>query len=81
MQCYFCEKTDPPGGVRYTHTAAIGICRQCGLAICTEHSRKTTLPGSALLCLDCAAIKETPARAQVSQPMSDRPAEIHRSGA
>lgn len=71
MQCYFCEKTDPPGGVRYTHTAAIGICRQCGIAICTEHSRKATPPGSALLCLDCAAIKETPAHGSDASSGSD----------
>jgi hypothetical protein len=69
MNCYFCEKAAPPGGIRYTHTAAIGVCRQCGAAVCAGHSHKATPPGSALLCLDCAAIKETPAMAQVSQPL------------
>jgi hypothetical protein len=55
MKCYICEKDlDVGGGTRYGVGDAVGICHDCGIGVCLEHSRKSAQPGSPLLCPECA---------------------------
>lgn len=56
MNCYICEKTPGPGGTHYHVKAAVGICHNCGIAVCAEHSDRTPEPGSPLLCPSCAEL-------------------------
>jgi hypothetical protein len=61
MNCYVCEKTPGPSGTRYHIKAAVGICHNCGVGICAEHSHKDVQPGAPLLCPACAKLlNETP---------------------
>jgi hypothetical protein len=66
MKCYTCEKTVRSGGTRLAVADAIGICHDCGVAVCIEHGRKSKEPGAPLLCPGCAEKREkqeTPIRA------------------
>lgn len=53
MHCYFCAQYHP-GGTNFGNTIAYGVCRQCGVGVCLEHSRRDTTPGAPLLCFECA---------------------------
>ena len=55
MKCYICEKEAYVGGTRYAIAEAVGICHDCGIAVCLDHSRKAKEPGSPLLCPVCAS--------------------------
>lgn len=57
MNCYLCEKTPGLGGTHFHVKAAVGICHDCGVAVCLEHSHKTSEPGSPLLCPTCAELR------------------------
>ena len=57
MKCYICEKMPGPGGTHYHIRDAIGICHDCGVAVCTEHSFKSAEPGSPFLCPECSTIR------------------------
>jgi hypothetical protein len=56
MNCYICEKSPGPGGTHYHVKAAVGICHNCGIAVCVEHSDRAPAPGSPLLCPSCAEL-------------------------
>lgn len=58
MKCYICEKTSHVGGTRYGVADAIGVCHDCGVAVCIEHSRKSKELGAPLLCPGCAEKRE-----------------------
>lgn len=60
MDCYICERTSPAYTMRYGIQSAVGICHDCGIGICNEHSRKAAEPGSPLLCAECEAKRSTP---------------------
>jgi len=69
MKCYHCAKTDyDPPALNYQIAEAVGVCKECGEAVCGEHAVKSdvALPGDAqakvkldhhvllpLLCVDC----------------------------
>ncbi len=69
MNCYHCAKIDyEPSLMNYQLTTAVGVCQQCGEAVCARHAVKSDipLPGSQhaameqahpvllpLLCADC----------------------------
>jgi hypothetical protein len=59
MNCYICEKTSKPMTLRYDIATAIGVCHDCGIGVCAEHSRKARELGAPLLCQDCAMRRET----------------------
>jgi hypothetical protein len=54
MKCYICEKSTPVGGTCFGVADAVGVCHNCGVAVCIEHSFKAPQPGSPLLCPQCA---------------------------
>lgn len=54
MNCYICEQGPRPATMRYGMMAAVGICRDCGIGVCIEHSHKEPEPGAPLLCQNCA---------------------------
>jgi hypothetical protein len=56
MNCYLCEKTLGPGGTHFHVKAAVGVCHNCGVGICAEHSHKDEQPGAPLLCPSCAKL-------------------------
>ena len=56
MKCYICEKQPKTGGTNFHVRAAVGICHNCGIAVCLEHSHKAAEPGSPLLCPGCAEL-------------------------
>jgi hypothetical protein len=56
MNCYICEKTPGPSGTHYHVKTAIGICHNCGIAVCKEHSQRDTELESPLLCPSCAKL-------------------------
>lgn len=56
MNCYICEKSPGPGGTHYHVKAAVGICHNCGIGVCAEHSERAPQPGSPLLCPSCAEL-------------------------
>lgn len=68
MRCYHCATIDyEPGRLEYQVAEAVGVCKQCGEAVCDRHAVKSDipLPGEAgavtrahpvllpLLCADC----------------------------
>ena len=69
MNCYHCAKIDyKPSLLNYQLAPAVGVCQQCGEAVCVQHAVKSDvpLPGSQraaieqahpvllpLLCADC----------------------------
>jgi hypothetical protein len=59
MKCYLCEKTPGPSGTHYHVKDAVGICHNCGVAVCLEHSSKSSEIGAPLLCPSCAKLLET----------------------
>ncbi len=71
MKCYICEKTPGPGGTHYHVKAAVGICHNCGVGVCMEHSYRASEPGSPLLCSSCAEllrgaeVQKTPMQAEL----------------
>jgi hypothetical protein len=54
MKCYVCETEPKVGGTHFHIREAVGVCHNCGIAICLEHSYKASEPGSPLLCPRCA---------------------------
>jgi hypothetical protein len=56
MNCYICEQKPGPGGTRFHVKAAVGICHNCGVGVCAEHSYRAAEPGSPLLCPSCAEL-------------------------
>jgi hypothetical protein len=75
MKCYHCAKIDyEPWRLNYQIREAVGVCQQCGEAVCAKHAVKSDvpLPGDTqavlerahpvllpLLCADCyEAIKD-----------------------
>ncbi len=54
MKCYICEKEPKVGGTNFHIREAIGVCHNCGVAVCLEHSYKSSETGSPLLCPRCA---------------------------
>ena len=54
MNCYFCEDTLTPGGMRIKSITADGVCHDCGAAVCREHGKRTVGRAAVLLCRDCA---------------------------
>jgi hypothetical protein len=67
MKCYICEKTSRVGGTRFAVADAVGICHDCGVAVCLDHSRKAKEPGSPLLCPSCAEKRSTQPRPEPEQ--------------
>ena len=65
MKCYICEKEVHIGGTRYAVADAVGICHNCGIAICLDHSRRAKEPGSPLLCPSCADMQAMSSYKQV----------------
>jgi len=59
MKCYICEKAVHNGGTRYAVAEAVGICHNCGVAVCLDHSHKSEAPGSPLLCPNCSEKRAT----------------------
>jgi hypothetical protein len=69
MKCYHCAKIDyDPAALNYQIAEAVGVCKECGEAVCSKHAVKSdvALPGDAqaevklghhvllpLLCVDC----------------------------
>lgn len=70
MKCYICEKEAHVGGTRYSIAEAVGICHNCGIAICLDHSRKTKEPGSPLLCPSCAEKNAMPSYSQAEPTLA-----------
>ena len=71
MYCYYLDQHPRPGGARYVASVAVGICHQCGVAVCAEHAHKDSYPGAPLLCHECARLQVTTAVRQnngVGQP-------------
>jgi hypothetical protein len=56
MNCYICDQKPGPGGTRYHVKVAVGICHNCGVAVCGEHSYRAPEIGSLLLCPSCAEL-------------------------
>jgi hypothetical protein len=45
MNCYHCAKIDyEPSLMNYQLTAAVGVCQQCGEAVCVRHAVKSDVP-------------------------------------
>lgn len=59
MNCYYCELEAGPGGTHYGVCAAIGVCVDCGAALCSKHARSDGL-GKPLGCPDQDAKREVP---------------------
>lgn len=55
MNCYFCAQHHP-GGTNFGNRSALGICQNCGVGVCLEHSRRDSTPGAPLLCFECAKL-------------------------
>ena len=60
MNCYICEKTPGSGGTHYHVKAAVGICHNCSIAVCLEHSHRDPEFGSPLLCSICTRLLKEP---------------------
>jgi hypothetical protein len=54
MLCYLCQTGKTVGATHFNVQFAVGICQQCGVGVCLEHSCKASEPGSPLLCKNCA---------------------------
>jgi hypothetical protein len=63
MNCYTCERSAQATALtlRYAIAPAVGTCRDCGIGICLQHSRKADEGGAPLLCLSCAEQRRTSA--------------------
>lgn len=59
MNCYICDQTSHPITMRYGLSAAIGICHECGIGVCAQHSHRPSDAGSLLLCKACATQRGT----------------------
>jgi hypothetical protein len=57
MLCYQCQEAPPAGGLRLGARQAVGICHDCGVAVCTEHGHKQ--PGQPFLCGECSEVRRT----------------------
>lgn len=55
MNCYFCAQHHS-GGTNFGNRSAIGICQNCGVGVCLEHSHRASMPGAPLLCFECAKL-------------------------
>lgn len=58
MNCYICSHEPSLGGTRFHIQEAIGICHNCGVAVCATHSSKSPEAGAPLLCPECARLLE-----------------------
>jgi hypothetical protein len=73
MYCYYQDLHPRPGGVYFITPIAVGVCLQCGVAVCKEHAYKDDYVGAPLLCHECAQLQREVARAalqtnEVKQP-------------
>ncbi|MBI5287807.1 MAG: DUF2180 family protein [Chloroflexi bacterium] len=45
MNCYHCTRIDyKPWLMNYQLSPAVGVCRQCGEAVCAHHAVKSDIP-------------------------------------
>ncbi len=72
MNCYICDQAPLTGTMRYAVAEAIGVCRQCGIGVCVQHSHKEAEPGSPLLCVSCAGIRNASSIAGVANDVSGK---------
>ena len=56
MNCYWCETSPGPGGMRLKPTTASAVCQACGAALCREHSRRRD--DQAIICAQCPALSK-----------------------
>lgn len=79
MNCYHCAKIDyEPWRLNYQIAEAVGVCQQCGEAVCVKHAVKSDIPLPSsqhaameqhirllplLLCADCYQELTAPASA------------------
>ena len=68
MNCYICEKTPGPGGTHYHVKTAVGICHNCGVAVCMEHSHREIESGSPLLCPTCERLFKVNTKEKLKTP-------------
>ncbi len=59
MNCYTCNQHGRNAIMRYGMDDAIGVCHNCGIAVCAKHSHKDEKPGAPLLCIPCATLHGT----------------------
>jgi hypothetical protein len=59
MYCYYQDQHARPGGVRFVAPVAVGVCHQCGVAVCADHAHKDPYPGAPMLCYECAKLQAT----------------------
>jgi hypothetical protein len=59
MYCYYQDQHKPRGGTYYVAPVAVGVCHQCGVAVCAEHAHKDDYPGAPLLCHECTQLQPT----------------------
>lgn len=58
MRCYICDTTKhSTGALARSPGEAVGVCRHCGIGICTEHGIRADAPSLVLLCEECAKAK------------------------
>jgi hypothetical protein len=67
MNCYICTQQPGVGGTHYHIQAAVGICHNCGVAVCATHSSKSEELGAPLLCPSCAQLQEEKKKVQPNQ--------------
>jgi hypothetical protein len=58
MNCFICDQAPQTGTMRYAVAEAMGVCHDCGTGVCAKHSRKEDEPGSPLLCIPCASLRD-----------------------
>jgi uncharacterized protein DUF2180 len=58
MKCYICSKQPGVDGTHFHIREAVGICHNCGVAVCETHSVKGEELGSPLLCPNCAQLQQ-----------------------
>lgn len=62
MNCYICNQMPPAGGIIWIRSVAVGVCSNCGIGVCSDHSEKANEPGASLLCSTCASLDSTKSR-------------------
>jgi len=48
MYCYYQDQHARPDGACFVAPVAVGVCHQCGVAVCAEHAHKNDCPGTPL---------------------------------
>jgi len=67
MKCYICDQTHTTATPRYNIADAIGVCHNCGIGVCAQHSHKEAEPGSLFVCTQCASLGN---RVSVTEPVA-----------